>query len=76
MGKNYLLIRYEEILKTPKESINEISKFLKTPIKNLEKTLGKIKPSTTVGRWKLHEGRFVELIQYDKKTLEKFRYKN
>jgi len=77
LKKNYLIIKFEELCKDPKDVILKIFDFENTSQKYLNVAMQEVNPPpNTVGRWKLQEDEFCNLSEFSKNILVKFGYFN
>ncbi len=74
LKKNYLIVRFEDIVNKPTELIKKIFKFLDSETNRIGKTQEKIKTSSTIGRWKLRSNELPQISKFEKDSLAKFGY--
>ena len=77
LKKNYLLIKFEDLCKNPKEIILKIFDFVNLSQKYLNDAINEVNPPTkAIGRWKHCKDEFDNLSEFSKKTLVMFGYFN
>ncbi len=75
LGKNYLLIKFEDMCTNPSQVITEILKFSGGSMECLDAAIDEVNPPVNaIGRWKAAKDQFEHLSTDTRKTLEKFGY--
>jgi len=74
LKKNYLIVRFEDIINKPTELIKKIFEFLGSETNKITEIQEKIKNSSTIGRWQLRSNELSQISKFEKDSLSKFGY--
>lgn len=72
--KNFLLIRFEDLVQNPENEIKKIFHFIGNATDNITESINKIKRPLTINRWKLKTNELLSFSEIDIIALKKFGY--
>jgi len=74
LKNNYLIVRFEDIISKPIESIKKILEFLGSETNKITEIQEKIKNPSTIGRWQLKSNELSQMSKFEEDSLAKFGY--